>query len=99
MTTKTDYTELNDLLDRFHPKRFGVLFPQEQKMVEQTLELKERTVIELHNVRDMATMLYSIHMDAAKADMNTELAISLADAMSAVTGVIDGELANRGSII
>lgn len=96
MTTKTDYHSIMELKKQYKPCNRGFVNQYEVNQIETILEVKERNNIELQNVRDMAVMLYSRWADAEQEKTNTQEAIGLMDAMSAVCFVIDQEKFKRG---
>ncbi len=92
MVTKTDFHSVIEL-QAYTPKKSGIVSEDEVKMIRDTLELSERNMIELQNIRDMVVMLYTWWNDGErKAGGN----VDYRDAMSAITSVIDAEKVRRG---
>lgn len=96
MTTKTDYHSIMELKKQYKPCNRGFVNQYEANQIETILEIKERSNIELQNVRDMAVMLYSRWADAEQEKANVQEALELMDAMSAICFVIDQEKFKRG---
>lgn len=105
MTTKTDYLSLNGLNKVYHPKNEGFVSGAEGDLIRKELELKERTNIELNNIRDMAVMFFGILGDAAQAKAQSKDLVAggvlgdyfeLRDKLSAIVCIIDNEKMNRG---
>lgn len=96
MTTKTDYHSIMELKKQYNPCNRGFVNQYEANQIETILEIKERSNIELQNVRDMAVMLYSRWADAEQEKANVQEALELMDAMSAICFVIDQEKFKRG---
>lgn len=95
MTTKTDYHSIMELKEQYNPCNRGFVNQYEANQIETVLEIKERSNIELQNVRDMAVMLYSRWADAEQEKANVQKALGLMDAMSAICFVIDQEKLKR----
>lgn len=96
MTTKTDFEALSSLDAKYTPAKTGLLKADEVELIEKELELKQRTNIELQNVRDMAVMLYSQFAKQAERDTGTAASIEKLDAMSAICMIIDNHKVTRG---
>lgn len=84
--TKTNHMMLKELLEIYHPKTKGILSDNECATIEVFLCLKNRTVIDLRNLRDFVV-----------ASMGRSDDIEDWDRMSAITHCIDMELVNRGA--
>lgn len=83
--TKTNHLMLVELLDVYHPKERGILSLEEDALIKEKLQLENRTVVELRNLRDfvVARLAHSDKMEDW-------------DRMSAITHCIDMELFDRG---
>ena len=81
----------------FHPENYGVCTGEEVKQIEEHFKIKERSDVELQNLRDFVVMYYHdlAHQKLVDEDRNTEY-LKIMDTMSAVTGVIDEDKWNRG---
>ena len=84
--TTTNHILLKKLLDVYSPEQRGVLLTDEIRLVNDGLLLKERTVIDLKNLRDFVV-----------AAMGGSDDIEDWDRMSAITHCIDMELVSRGA--
>ena len=82
---RTNYQMLNNLLAMYDPKERGILSDDEHQLIQEMLELTDRTVIELRNLRDFVVA----HMGRSDDLIDW-------DRMSAITYCIDTELFNRG---
>lgn len=87
MVTKTNYHMLREFDKEFKPKRFGILSGEEVKKVMDFFQIKERTNIDLQNLRDMVVMYYALKKDKT---------MDQSDVMSGIVCVIDNEKWNRG---
>lgn len=74
----------------FKPAQYGVLNSAEVAQITEHFLIKDRSNIELQNLRDFVVMFYSRKIDH---DGN---ALELSDIMSGICGVIDSEKWNRG---
>lgn len=83
---KTNYQMLNNLLAMYDPKERGILSDDEHRLIQEMLELTDRTVIELRNLRDFVVA----HMGRSDDLIDW-------DRMSAITHCIDTELFDRGA--
>lgn len=92
----TDFHMISALRGKYSPATTGVVTDAEASLIAETLALRDRTDIELQNVRDMSVMLYGQWSSAAMADGCAGTAMSIMDAMSAITAVIDREKCRRG---
>lgn len=81
----TNYQMLNNLLAMYDPKERGILSADEHQLIQEILELTDRTIIELRNLRDFVVA----HMGRSDDLIDW-------DRMSAITHCIDTELFNRG---
>ena len=82
---KTNFVMLRELLTVYSPKERGFMSSDEFDMVNDMLHIKERTVIELRNLRDYVV-----------ASMGDSDEVIDWDRMSAITHCIDMELVERG---
>lgn len=96
MTTKTDFHAIQELQQAYTPAQKGILSQAEITLIRTILEIKDRTDIELQNIRDMAIMLYSQRAHDAADKNETSKSITLMDAMSGICTVIDDEKFARG---
>ena len=81
----------------FNPENFGVCTGEEVEQIEKHFCIKERSDIELQNLRDFVVMYYHDlgHKKLVEEDRNTEY-LKIMDTMSAITGVIDQHKWKRG---
>ncbi len=93
MTTKTDMNAATELDRKYKPAVQGLVSPGEDAMIQEVLELKTRTDIELQNVRDAVVMFYGQRVTKADTPGQT---VRIMKNLSCITGVIDGEKARRG---
>lgn len=78
---------------KYEPDAFGFCTPDEVRQIKDHFKIKERSNVELQNLRDFVVMYY----DFLRNEMSTRDAIfALSDALSAITGVIDNEKYHRG---
>ena len=82
---KSNFQMIREFKD-FKPQGFGFLTSEEMDRIEQHFAIKERSDVELQNLRDFVVMYYS---ETAKSLEDT-------DVMSGIVGVIDLEKINRG---
>lgn len=82
---ETNFVMLRELLKVYTPKERGIMSPDEFDMINDMLHIKERTMIELRNLRDF--VVESMGDSDEMVDW---------DRMSAITHCIDTELFNRG---
>ena len=77
---------------KYEPEGFGFCTPEEVRQIKDHFKIKERSDIELQNLRDFVVMYYAQLEDK----MTTRDGIlALSDTMSAIVGVIDNEKCNR----
>lgn len=89
MTKNTDYCDVLKLMDQFTSKTPYVISQDEMALVSDILELGTRNSIELQNIRNVVTMMYSQKIDQAGKDGDWALAQTLMDIESGVTSTID----------
>ena len=85
---KSNFHMIREFKD-FKPKQRGVIDEGEVKKIYEQFQLKDRTDVELQNLRDFVVMYYGRKNDA-------EFDADQWDVMSAITGVIDHEKWHRG---
>ena len=96
---KTYAQRIREVYQTLEPKHRGYSTGEEVKLVQNTLGLKFlKTELELRNMRDMVVMWFDIQLSSYNEDSNNDskMIMKLMDKMSAITGVIDNELWNRG---
>lgn len=91
---KSNYQMLVAFKD-WTPNRTGWVNEDEIKTINEHFKLKERTDVELQNLRDFVVLYYSTHKINNDKLTPREKWIQM-DIMSALTGVIDIEKVNRG---
>jgi len=96
MMHDTDFHMITDLKACYRPKTRGIVSNDEALLIQQKLQLPNRTDVELQNVRDITVMLYGQWASTAQDQGDTAKAMTFMDAMSAITAVIDQEKTARG---
>ncbi len=98
MVDATNYQLLRELEDTFSPRQRGIFEDDEVAKIEDSLKIKERTILDLRNLRDF-TVLYlgnrkDMYRESKKADTeeNVKKAVDLIDLMSGITTVIDTQI-------
>ena len=86
MITKTDFQLLCGL-DNFKPKRFFVINAAEKKQIRDALQISERDILSLRNLRNLVVIYMMGKDDATSEDV---------DKCSAITSVIDDAIINLG---
>lgn len=76
-------------LFEWHPQQYGICTAQEAKLIEDHFRIKERSAIELQNLRDFVVMYYATRIGQSNSDEER-------DALSAITYIIDDEKMRRG---
>lgn len=94
MITQTDF-QLIRQLDNYHPATEGVTSTEEVKLITDTLQLRERDILSLRNLRDMYMLHYSLRVRNMQGAERKTLSV-LSDAMMSVTFVIDLFLMEKG---
>lgn len=89
--TKTDFAAIQELRKSLRLAQMSVISESEMQTVQNILELKTRSDIELQNIRDAVVAHYALA--ACNNEVNTPKII---DAMSAITATIDREKVLRG---
>lgn len=82
----TNHILLKSMMNVFKPAYRGILSTDEADYIRDSLLLRERTVVDLRNLRDFVVAALSVPEDAGEWDL-----------MSAITHCIDMELVNRGA--
>ena len=83
----------------FHPKQFGVCTAEEVQKIEEHFKIKERSDIELQNLRDFVVVYFSMKTREARRSDNAVIPGSydyMMDTVSAITAVIDEHKWRRG---
>lgn len=83
---------------KYEPEGFGFCTPEEVRQIKDHFKIKERSDIELQNLRDFVVLFYSQIENKLLANDNCshDEYRKVIDTMSAITGVIDNEKCNRG---
>ena len=92
MITKTDYEMLLDLNRKYEPKRRGFCNNEECLLIKSELQIKERDILSLRNLRNTAVLYFSDEQDPDKL-------IEKMDKMGAVCSIIDSRLFNLGYLV
>ena len=79
----------------FHPEHYGFCNGDEVKQIEEHFKLKERSNVELQNLRDFVVLFYSDKLHKLREENDDEY-MRACDTISAITGVIDEHKWNRG---
>ena len=85
MITKTDYEMILKLDEKFKPKNKGFISGEEIIQIKNGLQIKERDILSLRNLRNFVVLYYSIEKKDNMEDM---------DKMSAIVSVIDDIIFN-----
>lgn len=93
--TKTNFTLVRELDEKYHPQTRGIISPQEVELIKETLELKDATELELRNMRDFVVIY--LGNKSEKEDGTTDR--EAWDKMSAITHVIDCTLFEKGCTV
>ena len=78
---------------KYEPDAFGFCTAEEVDAIKNHFKIKERSDVELQNLRDFVVLYYAKREDDATT---RDSILKLADTMSAITGVIDNEKFHRG---
>ncbi len=94
MITKTNFQMLKEFDKEFNPERRGCLSGEEVNKIVEALQIKERTILDLRNLRDFVVMYYrnteeDWKKDPAKCDYR-------GDKRSGIVAVIDQGIFNMG---
>ena len=93
--TKTNFTLVRELDEKYHPQTRGILSAQEVSLIKETLELENATELELRNMRDFVVMFLGNKSDKSDGMIDWESW----DKMSAITAVIDTVLFDKGCAV
>ena len=91
---KTNFHMLRSF--EYNPENYGFCTEEEVKQIEDHFCLKERSDVELQNLRDFVVMYYSERTERARKEDDDTNYLKLWDTMSAITGVIDQHKWKRG---
>lgn len=89
----TNFQMLRELLGKYQPKQRHFISVEETKLIKETLHIAEMDILALRNLRDFTVMFLSRE---AKENETTENIMENWDKMSAITYVIDAEIAEKG---
>ena len=89
---KTNMVMLEELHREFFHEKKHVVTEKDIHFIEHVLELNERTILDLRNLRDMTVMYFNMLMGPANSGNTFELA----ERMSAIVSVIDSKIYNDG---
>jgi len=81
---------------KYNPPNRGFCTSEDMNMIVDHFHLKERSDVELQNLRDFVVLFYSEREDRAHDKKEMDEYMQLIDEMSALTGVIDFVKAERG---
>ena len=90
---ETNYQLIKKLFETFVPKNYGFLLASEVKTISKDLQLNNRDILSLRNLRDSVVM-YSCILD--DSNTNNKESLKLMDKVSAITSVIDNKIFNLG---
>ena len=82
----------------YNSKDRGFCTSEEIDMIEQHFRIKDRSDVELQNLRDFVVLFYSSRLHSARDD-DDDAYMKISDTMSAITGVIDLNKAKRGMAV
>lgn len=91
---KTNYFMLKTF--NYNPKNYGFCTGEEVEQIEKHFRIKDRSNVELQNLRDFVVMWYAMKTKLARENHEDESYLKLTDEMSAITGVIDQNKYDRG---
>ena len=81
---------------KYNPKNYGFCTGEEVEQIEKHFRIKDRSNVDLQNLRDFVVMYYAMKTKSARENNKNESYFSLTDTMSAITGVIDQNKYKRG---
>ena len=81
---------------KYNPKNFGFCTGEEVEQIEKHFRIKDRSNVDLQNLRDFVVMYYATKTESARENNKDEYYFALTDTMSAITGVIDQNKYERG---
>ena len=91
---KTNFHMLKSF--EYNPENYGFCTAKEVEQIEKHFCIKERSNVELQNLRDFVVMYYSLRTESAREKKDDNSYFKLHDTMSAITGVIDQNKWERG---
>lgn len=93
---KTNYMTLLEIEKHYKEHnseiRWGILAEREKNLIEEELNLKEKSLVELQNARDFTVLYITSKVEQENVDNNR----FLMDMLSAIVYVIDCEKLNKG---
>lgn len=92
---KTNFQMVREIKTWF-PKETGIISNDEVKFIKETFCIKERSVLDLRNLRDFVVVLLNQWCDQIDFNTNRKEFAKHYDRISAITMVIDTELVRRG---
>jgi hypothetical protein len=96
MTTRTNYLSLMALDKVYTPETEGFVNKSEAELIRKELELKQRTDIELNDIRDMTVLFFDMMGNSAREEKNVEKWRVIRDKSSAIVCIIDNEKIRHG---
>lgn len=87
---QTNYHALQTLLEQYTPERSGFVSAAQLKMIKKELEIENRDVMSLRNLRDFVVLYCSM------LSLNREDKLLNMDRISAITAVIDSQIVKLG---
>lgn len=81
--SKSTFQMLKDFAEEFTPRHQGVLMQDEVHQIEKCLQIRNRNLMSLQNLRDFTVMYFDILAE------NSDDKLRLLDIMSGIVGVID----------
>lgn len=97
--SKPDFDMIKQIYDKdkFCPENKGFLTGEEAKYLSSTLELGNRTILSLRNLRNFVV---SYHYGKLVTDKDSDQdAYKMSDLLSAITGVIDSKIFELGGMV
>lgn len=88
---KTNVEMLNELFEKFTPKEKHIVNINEIHFIRDSLNLLDRDLLDLRNLRDMTVLYFNMRMDN-----DSEHLLDIMDKLSAVTMVIDDCIIQTG---
>lgn len=86
-------------LKNWYPKELRFIGGEEVEYLKKALELKERSTLDLRNLRDYVVLHFGRNTDYYMKEKDWDNFVKEEDKMSAICGVIDHELFNRGQLV
>lgn len=81
---------------KYNPMYYGICTGEEVEQIEKHFRIKDRSNVDLQNLRDFVVMYYTMKIESARENNKDESYFALTDTMSAITGVIDQNKYERG---